>query len=41
MLPGRTGEVVDGRDVRAVARSVVSLPRDRERARALGAAGRA
>ena len=38
--PGRTGVVVDGRDPAAVARAVVGLLRDPERARAWGAEGR-
>jgi len=40
LLPGRTGVVVDGRDVAAVAAAVVELLRDPERARAWGAEGR-
>jgi phosphatidyl-myo-inositol dimannoside synthase len=38
---GRTGHVVDGRDVAAVASAVAGLLADPERARAMGAAGRA
>jgi phosphatidyl-myo-inositol dimannoside synthase len=38
---GRTGHVVDGRDVGAVASAVASLLADPDRARAMGAAGRA
>ncbi len=38
---GRTGHVVDGRDVSAVASSIAGLLADPERARAMGAAGRA
>jgi len=38
---GRTGHVVDGRDVAAVASSLSGLLADPERARAMGAAGRA
>jgi phosphatidyl-myo-inositol dimannoside synthase len=38
---GRTGHVVDGRDVAAVASAVASLLADPDRARAMGAAGRA
>jgi phosphatidylinositol alpha-1,6-mannosyltransferase len=38
---GRTGHVVDGRDVAAVASAVAGLLSDPERARAMGAAGRA
>ncbi len=41
VLEGRTGLVVDGRDVAAVAAAVAALLRDRARARAMGAAGRA
>jgi phosphatidylinositol alpha-1,6-mannosyltransferase len=37
---GRTGHVVDGRDVPAVASSIAGLLADPERARAMGAAGR-
>jgi phosphatidylinositol alpha-1,6-mannosyltransferase len=40
VLEGRTGLVVDGRDVAAVAAAVAALLRDRARARAMGAAGR-
>lgn len=39
--PGRTGAVVDGRDVRAVADAVAGLLADPARAAGLGAAGRA
>jgi Glycosyl transferases group 1. len=39
--PGRTGEVVDGRDPAAVARTVAGLLADPDRAAAMGAAGRA
>jgi len=38
---GRTGHVVDGRDVASVASSVAGLLADPDRARAMGAAGRA
>lgn len=38
--PGITGEVVDGRDVTAVAGELIRLLTDRDRARMLGAAGR-
>jgi phosphatidylinositol alpha-1,6-mannosyltransferase len=38
---GRTGHVVDGRDVASVAAAVAGLLADPERARAMGAAGRA
>jgi phosphatidyl-myo-inositol dimannoside synthase len=38
---GRTGHVVDGRDVRAVACALTGLLADPDRARAMGAAGRA
>lgn len=38
--PGITGEVVDGRDVTAVASELIRLLTDRHRARTLGAAGR-
>ncbi|HEX8769014.1 MAG TPA: glycosyltransferase family 4 protein [Jatrophihabitans sp.] len=38
--PGITGEVVDGRDVAAVARQVSRLLSDRQRAAAMGSAGR-
>jgi phosphatidyl-myo-inositol dimannoside synthase len=38
---GRTGHVVDGRDVAAVASAVAGLLADPARARAMGAAGRA
>jgi phosphatidylinositol alpha-1,6-mannosyltransferase len=38
---GRTGHVVDGRDVDAVASAVAGLLADPDRARAMGAAGRA
>jgi phosphatidyl-myo-inositol dimannoside synthase len=38
---GRTGHVVDGRDLPAVASAVAGLLADPERARAMGAAGRA
>jgi phosphatidyl-myo-inositol dimannoside synthase len=41
VLDGRTGHVVDGRDVAAVASAVGDLLADPERARAMGAAGRA
>ncbi|MEJ5915440.1 glycosyltransferase family 4 protein [Pseudokineococcus sp. 1T1Z-3] len=40
VLDGRSGVVVDGRDVGAVADAVAELLADRDRARALGAAGR-
>ncbi|SHK86360.1 phosphatidylinositol alpha-1,6-mannosyltransferase [Pseudonocardia thermophila] len=39
--PGRTGEVVDGRDPAAVARTVAGLLADPDRAAAMGATGRA
>ncbi|MGQ0480825.1 MAG: glycosyltransferase family 4 protein [Pseudonocardia sp.] len=38
--PGETGEVVDGRDVPALADALVGLLADLDRARAMGAAGR-
>jgi len=38
---GRTGHVVDGRDVAAVASAVADLLADPDRARVMGAAGRA
>jgi phosphatidylinositol alpha-1,6-mannosyltransferase len=41
VLPGETGEVVDGADAAAVADALVALLLDRERARRLGQAGRA
>lgn len=41
VLPGETGDVVDGRDVGSVAAAVVALLTDREKARAIGVAGRA
>jgi phosphatidylinositol alpha-1,6-mannosyltransferase len=41
VLPGRTGYVVNGRDVAAVAERVADLLADPERARRMGAAGRA
>jgi phosphatidylinositol alpha-1,6-mannosyltransferase len=41
VLDGRTGYVVDGRDERAVADSINALLLDRDRARAMGAYGRA
>ncbi|URM89246.1 glycosyltransferase family 4 protein [Streptomyces sp. MRC013] len=41
VVDGVTGTVVDGRDVRAVARAVAGVLRDPERAAAMGAAGRA
>ena len=41
VLDGETGVVVDGTSVDAVAREVAGLLSDRERARAMGAAGRA
>lgn len=41
VLDGRTGVVVDGRSMAAVARAVSDLLTDRDRARAMGAAGRA
>nr|WP_261554191.1 glycosyltransferase family 4 protein [Frankia tisae] len=40
VLPGRTGEVVDGRDTPAVARAVVELLDDPDRAARMGLAGR-
>lgn len=40
VVDGETGIVVDGRDVTAVASAVADLLRDRERAAAMGAAGR-
>jgi phosphatidylinositol alpha-1,6-mannosyltransferase len=40
VLDGRTGHVVDGRDVAAVARAVGGLLADPDRAAAMGAAGR-
>ncbi len=41
VLPGRTGHVVDGRDLDALAAAVTALLADPARARAMGAAGRA
>ncbi|MBA3618601.1 MAG: glycosyltransferase, partial [Acidothermales bacterium] len=41
VLDGRTGYVVDGRDERAVADRITALLLDRDRARAMGAYGRA
>ncbi len=41
VLPGRTGEVVDGRSVAGVAQAVADLLVDQARAAAMGAAGRA
>lgn len=41
VLPGRTGVVVDGTSVGAVAEAVSSLLSDRERARTMGESGRA
>ena len=41
VLDGETGEVVDGADVGAVAAAIVGLLRDPDRAKAMGAAGRA
>ncbi|GGP99771.1 glycosyltransferase family 4 protein [Streptomyces roseolilacinus] len=41
VVDGVTGTVVDGRDVRDVARAVSAILRDPERAAAMGAAGRA
>jgi phosphatidylinositol alpha-1,6-mannosyltransferase len=41
VLPGRTGEVVDGSDTGAVAAALVGLLSDRDAAREMGAAGRA
>ena len=40
VLPGETGEVVDGTDVAAVARAVIGYLADRDRARAAGERGR-
>ena len=40
VLRGRTGTVVDGRDVAATAQALIELLTDRERARRWGAAGR-
>ncbi|MDQ2709697.1 MAG: glycosyltransferase, partial [Actinomycetota bacterium] len=40
LRPGRTGEVVDGRDIPAVADTLVGLLSDPARASAMGAAGR-
>ncbi|KQM04583.1 MULTISPECIES: glycosyltransferase family 4 protein [unclassified Frankia] len=40
VLPGRTGEVVDGRNTAAVARAVVELLDDPDRAARMGLAGR-
>jgi phosphatidylinositol alpha-1,6-mannosyltransferase len=40
VLPGQTGEVVDGTDVPAVAAAVASILADPSRARAMGEAGR-
>ena len=40
MLPGRTGTVVDGRDIPAVADAVRGLLTDSARARRWGVAGR-
>jgi phosphatidylinositol alpha-1,6-mannosyltransferase len=40
VLPGETGELLDGTDVRAVARAVIGYLADRDRARAAGARGR-
>ena len=41
VILGETGQLVDGRDVAAVAGSIVSLLRDPATAAAMGAAGRA
>jgi phosphatidylinositol alpha-1,6-mannosyltransferase len=41
VLPGTTGELVDGRNVSAVAAALVTLLRNRERAAEMGSAGRA
>ena len=41
VLPGETGDVVDGRDVGAVAAAVAGLLADPEKAKKIGAAGRA
>lgn len=41
VLPGETGDVVDGRDVGAVAAAVAGLLANPDKARAIGAAGRA
>ncbi len=41
LVPGETGIVADGRDAGSIACAVVELLRDPERARSLGAAGRA
>jgi phosphatidylinositol alpha-1,6-mannosyltransferase len=40
VIEGKTGHVVDGRDVDAVADRLIGLLSDDERRRAMGAAGR-
>ena len=40
VVEGETGHVVDGRDVAAVTDAIVGVLRDRDRAAAMGAAGR-